>query len=83
MGGFVERGGIHRLAELDAAAAEQDDSGLLIGRGRVFGEQIGRGLEPGEIAGVVRARGEFWDCGLAEFRWVAPVVERGQVEFSL
>ena len=83
MGGFIERCGIHWLAELDAAAAEQDDSGLLIGRGWIFGEQIGRGLEPGEIAGVVRARAEFRDCGLAELRWVAPVVERGQVEFFL
>ena len=83
MGGFVERGDIHRLAQLDAAAAEQDDSGFLIGRRRVFGQQIGRGLEPGEIAGVVRARAELGDCGLAEFRRLAPVVERGQVEFSL
>ena len=70
MGGFVERGDIHRLAQLDAAAAEQDDSGFLIGGGG-FSRKIGRGLEPGEIAGVVRARAEFGDCGLAEFRRLA------------
>ena len=61
VGGFVELGDVHRLTDVDAAAAEQDDGGLLIRRRRVLGQEIGDRLEIGQVALVIRPLGELGD----------------------
>ena len=83
VGGFVELGDVHRLSDVDAAAAEQDDGGLLVRGRRILGEEIGDGLEVGEVALVIWALGELRDLYLAELAGIAPVAERSGLEFIL
>ena len=40
MGRFVQLGDVHRLTNIDAAAAEQDYGSLLVLRWGVLGEQV-------------------------------------------